>query len=119
MKKIRIFYLKIFIFLGVVKFSVYLNRHVFIMQSWQAILWVVKDPKCLRQTANTLIYTAHMHRLIRVCWELMQSCRQCCVLAHFFCFFFSSCCRHSLDASQQDASNEFPQNFNSSHAEPR
>ena len=30
MKNIRIFYLKIFIFL-VVKFSVYLNRHVFIM----------------------------------------------------------------------------------------
>ena len=30
MKNIRIFYLKIFIFL-VVKFSVYLNRHVFVM----------------------------------------------------------------------------------------
>ena len=30
MKNIRFFYLKIFIFL-VVKFSVYLNRHVFVM----------------------------------------------------------------------------------------
>ena len=30
MKNIRIFYLKIFIFL-VVKFSIYLNRHVFVM----------------------------------------------------------------------------------------
>ena len=30
LKNIRIFYLKIFIFL-VVKFSVYLNRHVFVM----------------------------------------------------------------------------------------
>ena len=33
MKNIRIFYLKIFIFL-VVKFSVYLNRHVFVMYMW-------------------------------------------------------------------------------------
>ena len=32
MKNIRIFYLKIFLFL-VVKFSVYLNRHVFVMYS--------------------------------------------------------------------------------------
>ena len=31
-KNIRIFYLKIFIFL-VVKFSVYLNRHVFVMRA--------------------------------------------------------------------------------------
>ena len=30
MKNIRIFYLKIFLFL-VVKFSIYLNRHVFVM----------------------------------------------------------------------------------------
>ena len=30
MKNIRIFYLKIFVFM-VVKFSVYLNRHVFVM----------------------------------------------------------------------------------------
>ena len=30
MKNIRVFYLKIFIFL-VVKFSIYLNRHVFVM----------------------------------------------------------------------------------------
>ena len=37
MKNIRIFYLKIFIFL-VVKFSVYLNRYVFVMTTTMLIM---------------------------------------------------------------------------------
>ena len=41
MKNIRFFYLKIFIF-WVVKFSVYLNRRVFVMK----ISSLLNDPKC-------------------------------------------------------------------------
>ena len=44
MKNIRIFYLKIFIFL-VVKFSVYLNRHAFVMDLQLYMVFVVI--KCL------------------------------------------------------------------------
>ena len=47
MKKIRIFYLKIFIFL-VVKFSIYLNRRVFVMQQ------EVADVASLVKTADVL-----------------------------------------------------------------
>ena len=42
MKNIRIFYLKIFNFL-VVKFSIYLNRHVFVMDWINNIFSVVLD----------------------------------------------------------------------------
>ena len=45
MKNIRFFYLKIFIFL-VVKFSVYLNRHVFVMMAFTVLemhsIWYVQ-----------------------------------------------------------------------------
>ena len=44
MKNIRIFYLKIFIFGG--KFSVYLNRCVFVMASCGACLVVVFGESC-------------------------------------------------------------------------
>ena len=37
MKNIKIFYLKSFIFL-VVKFSIYLNRHVFVMEIWKFVI---------------------------------------------------------------------------------
>ena len=40
MKNIRIFYVKIFFFL-VVKFSVYLNRYVFVMESHISIRYYV------------------------------------------------------------------------------
>ena len=45
MKNIRIFHLKIFIFL-VVKFSVYLNRHVFVMGKLNRVPYVTSEKKC-------------------------------------------------------------------------
>ena len=39
MKNIRFFYLKIFIFFWVVKFSMYLNRRVFVMKNSTALVW--------------------------------------------------------------------------------
>ena len=41
MKKYQNFYLKIYIFL-VVKFSIYLNRRVFVMQIWFSPAWSKK-----------------------------------------------------------------------------
>ena len=51
MKNIRIFYLKIFIF-WVVKFSIYLNRHVFVM--WNAY-------KIVEETRRAHSHLGDMH----------------------------------------------------------
>ena len=53
MKNIRYFYLKIFIIL-VVKFSVYLNRHVFVMKTSLSILFAIFDLDGVVKTRNRI-----------------------------------------------------------------
>ena len=59
MKNIRIFYLKIFLFL-VVKFSIYLNRHVFVMylnNMIRAVLnFAISLSTCEKKLANLFYF---------------------------------------------------------------
>ena len=65
MKKIRNFYLKIFIFL-VVKFSVYLNRHLFVMDFFLQlpyILYILIAVPVLLKTNTILVYKLSHHKV--------------------------------------------------------
>ena len=72
MKNIRIFYLKIFIVL-MVKFSVYLNRYVFVMN--KVCLDCVKVPSVIHKTRKRgpayFIYNVHTEYICVFCvqWE--------------------------------------------------
>ena len=61
MKNIRIFHLKIFIGL-VVKFSVYLNRHVFIMGIKRVVCMLSQQDKIIRRKRlSTGAYFVHVY----------------------------------------------------------
>ena len=98
MKNIRIFYLKIFIY-WVVKFSVYLNRHVFEMLSdfLCALLHaksllerglLLKETKLLPLGANSFFLKYH----VATCSEVFDLQMCFVVVVVVFCFLLFFCC---------------------------